>query len=84
MNVRDWLTKEVVKHHLICRGLIRIYCVDFLEEILSYLTVKGMINYGLVKPPQQLRVISNAAKKVFIWQPFLFLQSEKHTINCLA
>ena len=79
LNVREWLTKDTCKQHLICRGLIRIYCVDFLEEILSYLTVKGMINYGLVKPPQQLRVISGAAKKVSC---FLILRNHCPLILC--
>ncbi|KAK3782439.1 hypothetical protein RRG08_033080 [Elysia crispata] len=52
LNPKEWVTKEKVEIHIICRGLVRISCVTFLPRLLTFLTRHGYINQGLLTPPR--------------------------------
>ena len=53
---QEWVSKEHCARRLICRGLNRACCVLMLDPILSFLTVTGFINVGLVSPPPYLKL----------------------------
>lgn len=55
---QEWVTKEACSRQLICRGLNRACCVQLLDIILTYLTSKGFINVGLVRPPPHIDFFS--------------------------
>ncbi|KAH9513684.1 Lysine-specific histone demethylase 1B [Bulinus truncatus] len=54
LNPKEWVTKERCMRHLICRGLARVSCIEFLPQVLSFLTSNNFINQGLVRPPSSL------------------------------
>ncbi|BFZ11164.1 hypothetical protein BsWGS_14203 [Bradybaena similaris] len=55
LNPKEWVSKENVMRHIICRGLARVSCIEFLPQILSFLTYHNFINQGLVAPPVSLQ-----------------------------
>ncbi|CAG5125319.1 unnamed protein product, partial [Candidula unifasciata] len=54
LNPKEWVSKEKCMRHIICRGLTRVSCIEFLPQILSFLTYHNFINQGLVAPPCSL------------------------------
>ena len=50
---QEVLTLEKCVSHLILRGLVRIAIIPQLEKILEYFTIKGYINYGILKITQE-------------------------------
>ncbi|XP_041360495.1 lysine-specific histone demethylase 1B-like [Gigantopelta aegis] len=62
-NIKEWLTKDECIGHLICRGLARIRLVKELPRVIWFLTKKGYINTGLLKPPQELSPWPKNTKK---------------------
>ncbi|XP_014681007.1 PREDICTED: lysine-specific histone demethylase 1B-like isoform X2 [Priapulus caudatus] len=56
-NCKEWLTPRRCAEHLICRGLVRLLCVEELKRVLEFLTRKGIVNIGLLSPPQDCAAI---------------------------
>ncbi|RUS72504.1 hypothetical protein EGW08_019732 [Elysia chlorotica] len=52
LNPKEWVTKESVEIHVICRGLARISLLQTLPRLLTFLTRHGYINQGLLTPPR--------------------------------
>lgn len=51
-------------HHLICPGLARVWYSTKLKSVLDYLTIKGVVNYGIlpsVEPSPQTRIDNRLA-----------------------
>ncbi|GFO37512.1 lysine-specific histone demethylase 1b, partial [Plakobranchus ocellatus] len=52
LNPKEWVTKERVEQHIVCRGLARISCVQMLPVLLTFLTRHAFINQGLLRVPE--------------------------------
>ncbi|XP_067947954.1 lysine-specific histone demethylase 2-like isoform X2 [Watersipora subatra] len=50
-NNSEWLTLDKCRHIVICRGLVRVRCLIDLERIITFLTMKSVINVGLLPHP---------------------------------
>ncbi|KAK6959971.1 lysine-specific histone demethylase 1B-like isoform X1 [Biomphalaria glabrata] len=66
LNPKEWVTKERCMSQLICRGLIRVTCIELLPQILSFLTCNNFINQGLVKPSPTLVYNTNSQNSVVV------------------
>ncbi|KHJ43428.1 CW-type Zinc Finger [Trichuris suis] len=53
INPKEWVTPEKCSQFLICRGLVRILLVHETDRILRYLTVKGLVNFGILPSPPE-------------------------------
>lgn len=54
LNVKEWITRERVMRHLNCRGLGRIWLSEKVDPVITFLTLKGYINHGLVAVPKSI------------------------------
>ncbi|XP_033123359.1 lysine-specific histone demethylase 1B-like [Anneissia japonica] len=63
-NYKEVLTVEKCVAHLIVRGLVRVACVRYLKVILAFLTIKGLVNTGLLKDTNSAikEIVENAVK----------------------
>uniref|UniRef100_T1IIN9 SWIRM domain-containing protein n=1 Tax=Strigamia maritima TaxID=126957 RepID=T1IIN9_STRMM len=66
LNFKKWLTLQELSSHLICRGLVRIHCVQLAEKLLKFYTRKGLINLGFIKPPNDFQLIPEEKKESVI------------------
>ncbi|KAK2192337.1 hypothetical protein NP493_33g03006 [Ridgeia piscesae] len=48
LNCKEFLSVESCVRHVICRGLVRVRCVEELTRIWEFFTVRGYINTGIL------------------------------------
>ncbi|XP_059169654.1 lysine-specific histone demethylase 1B-like [Physella acuta] len=65
-NPKEWVTKEKCMRQIICRGLTRVSCIEFLPQILAFLTYHNFINQGLVTPPASVLSYLNIPGSVIV------------------
>ena len=51
---QEWITRERVMRHITCRGMARIWLSEQVNRVITYLTLKGFINHGLVTVPSDV------------------------------
>ncbi|VDP18494.1 unnamed protein product [Soboliphyme baturini] len=56
INPNEWLTPKRCERFLICRGLVRVLVVREAQRILTFLTHKGVVNYGILHIPPHCRM----------------------------
>ncbi|KJH44687.1 hypothetical protein DICVIV_09294 [Dictyocaulus viviparus] len=66
MNPFEYLTLEYCKMHLISRGLCRVWQIQELKKIYEYLTMKSIVNVGLLKVPAPLETKSRRSHNVIV------------------
>ncbi|KAH7720122.1 amine oxidaseflavin-containing family protein [Aphelenchoides avenae] len=54
LNPFEYLTYEVALSHLVCRGLARVWYANELRRVVDYLTLKNVVNHGILKLPREL------------------------------
>ena len=52
--LQEWVTRDRVMRHLNCRGLSRIWLSEHVNRVITFLTLKGYINHGLVIVPSEI------------------------------
>ncbi|XP_054707552.1 lysine-specific histone demethylase 1B-like [Uloborus diversus] len=77
-----WLTIEKVSPYIICRGLVRIYLHFAAQKILDFLTMRAVINYGIIKcPPANTIFADSKADIIVIGAGISGLAAAKHLSN---
>lgn len=64
INPTQWVTPSFSFEYLICRGMVRIICCKELLRILSFLTRKGIVNFGLLSHPPFALALNHDIKKL--------------------
>ncbi|XP_052764586.1 lysine-specific histone demethylase 1B-like [Mya arenaria] len=59
LDVKTYVTLELVMLHLNLRGLSRVWLTLHVERLLLYLTLKGHINVGILTPPKSASFIQD-------------------------
>ncbi|XP_022252437.1 lysine-specific histone demethylase 1B-like [Limulus polyphemus] len=57
LDPKEWLVLDRVIENLMCRGLVRVRCVYDSRRILKYLTLKGLINFGIIQSPSSFTLL---------------------------
>uniref|UniRef100_A0A914CQ07 Amine oxidase domain-containing protein n=1 Tax=Acrobeloides nanus TaxID=290746 RepID=A0A914CQ07_9BILA len=63
---KEYLTYEKCLLYLVCRGLARVWYAHELHRVVDYLTIKGVINYGILPLPAKQILSSKPSLGVVI------------------
>uniref|UniRef100_A0A914E8P1 Amine oxidase n=1 Tax=Acrobeloides nanus TaxID=290746 RepID=A0A914E8P1_9BILA len=66
LNPKEYLTYEKCLLYLVCRGLARVWYAHELHRVVDYLTIKGVINYGILPLPAKQILSSKPSLGVVI------------------